>query len=58
MFVQVLKPLFTIPPAGLAISGRRARAVDHTGTRWCGTVDAGIGRILRHLNPAELLREE
>jgi len=58
MFVQVLKPLFTIPPAGLAIPVGELVLLATLVLAGVGLSTLASGRILRRLNPAELLREE
>ena len=58
MFVQVLKPLFTIPPAGLAIPAGELVLLTTLVLAGVGLSTLASGRILRRLNPAELLREE
>jgi putative ABC transport system permease protein len=58
MFVQVLKPLFTIPPAGLAIPVGELVLLTTLVLAGVGLSTLASGRILRRLNPAELLREE
>lgn len=58
MFVQVLAPLFTIPPAGLTIPGAELGLLATLVLAGVGISSLVSGRILRRLNPAELLREE
>ena len=58
MFVQVLKPLFTIPPACLAVPVGELVLLITLVLAGVGLSTLASGRILRRLNPAELLREE
>jgi putative ABC transport system permease protein len=58
MFVQVLKPLFTIQPTGLAVPVGELVLLATLVLGGVGLSTLISGRILRRLNPAELLREE
>jgi putative ABC transport system permease protein len=58
MFVQVLKPLFTIPPTSLAVPIGELLLLATLVLAGVGLSAVGSARTLRRLNPAELLREE
>jgi putative ABC transport system permease protein len=58
MFVQVLTPLFTIPPTGLAVPFGTLGLLATLVLAGVGVSAIAASRILRRLNPAELLREE
>ncbi len=58
MFVQVLTPLFTIPPAGLDVPAGELGLLAVLVLAGVGVSSLASSRILSRLNPAELLREE
>lgn len=58
MFVQVLTPLFTIPPTGLTVPAGQLGLLATLVLGGVGLASLVSARILRRLNPAELLREE
>jgi putative ABC transport system permease protein len=58
MFVQVLTPLFTIPPTGLNVPIGTLGLLATLVLGGVGLSSLAASRILRRLNPAELLREE
>jgi ABC-type antimicrobial peptide transport system permease subunit len=58
MFTQVLRPLFTIPPAGLTVPIGELSLLATLVLGGVGISALIAARILRRLNPAELLREE
>jgi len=58
MFVQVLTPLFTIPPTGLAVPVGTRGLLATLVLGGVGRATLAAARVLRRLNPAELLREE
>ena len=58
MFVQVLTPLFTIPPTGLTVPADELVLLATLVLGGVGLASLVSARVLRRLNPAELLREE
>jgi len=58
MFVQVLRPLFTIQPTGLTVPFGELLLLTTLVLGGVGLSTVASAGILRRLNPAELLREE
>ncbi|MDQ6773756.1 MAG: FtsX-like permease family protein [Candidatus Dormibacteraeota bacterium] len=58
MFVQILAPLFTIPPTSLAVPALRLGVLSSLVLGGTGLSVLLAARSLRRLNPVELLREE
>ena len=58
MFVQILSPLFTIPPASLTIPTGQLAVLATLVLGGMGLSVLLAARSLRRLNPVELLREE
>jgi ABC-type antimicrobial peptide transport system permease subunit len=58
MFVQVLSPLFTIPPSGLTVPTGELGLLATLVLAGVGVASLVSASLLRRLNPAELLREE
>lgn len=58
MFVQVLTPLFTIPPTGITVPAGELGLLATLVLAGVGLSSLASARILRRINPAELLREE
>jgi len=58
MFVQVLTPLFTIPPTSLTVPAGQLAVLATLVLGGMGLSVLLAARSLRRLNPVELLREE
>jgi len=58
MFVQILSPLFTIPPASLTVPTGQLTVLATLVLGGMGLSVLLAARSLRRLNPVELLREE